>query len=100
MIREKKDPNKPEANRTKSRKVSRKSISSMKKLPVIIHNAIKENNKPMGIQLGKEAIEPAGNNFDIFIPSTGVVIKSVENNKKKSGDFDFQKIFKKYSIKT
>ena len=98
MIREKKDPNKPEASRTKSRKVSRKSISSMKKLPVIIHNAIKENNKPMGIQLGKEAIEPAGNNFDIFIPSTGVVIKSVENNKKKSGDFDFQKIFKKYSI--
>lgn len=98
IIREKKDTTKLEANRTRSRKVSRKSIASMKKLPVIIHNVIKENNKPMGIQLGKEAIEPAGNNFDIFIPSTGVVIKSVENNKKKSGDFDFQKIFKKYSI--
>lgn len=98
IIKERKDPNKQEANRSRSRKVSRKSIIGMKKLPVIIHNTVKESNKPMGIHLEKEAIEPAGNNFDIFIPSTGVVIKSVESNKKKSGDFDFQKIFKKYSI--
>ena len=33
-----------------------------------------------------------------MIQSTGVVLKSHETNKKKSGDFDYQKEYKKYSM--
>ena len=78
-------------------KIVRKPTISVKKLPQIIHNPNVQYTKPMTIQIGKESIEPSGNNFDLIIPTTGVVIKN-ENNKKKSGDFDFKKTFNKYSI--
>lgn len=105
IIKEKKEiiERKQKKKRTKilsplsQEKMVRKPTISVKKLPQIIHNPNVQYTKPMAIQIGKETIEPSGNNFDLIIPTTGVVIKN-ENNKKKSGDFDFKKTFNKYSI--
>ena len=45
----------------------------------------------------KEKIIPSGSNFKLILPNIGVVIK--ENNNKKEGSRDFNKYFKKYSMK-
>ena len=45
----------------------------------------------------KEKIIPSGSNFKLILPNIGVVVK--ENNNKKEGSRDFNKYFKKYSMK-
>ena len=78
---------------------NKKNKNKNKKLPVIkslnnlnLNKINTENNK----FIKKEEIIPSGNNFDIMIPSDGVIITNL-NKKSKKGNFNFYQIFKKMS---
>ena len=78
---------------------NKKNKNKNKKLPVIkslnnlnLNKINTENNK----FTKKEEIIPSGNNFDIMIPSDGVIITNL-NKKSKKGNFNFYQIFKKMS---
>ena len=78
---------------------NKKNKNKNKKLPVIkslnnlnLNKINTENNK----FTKKEEIIPSGNNFDIMIPSDGVIITNL-NKKSKKGNFNFHKIFNKMS---
>ena len=78
---------------------NKKNKNKNKKLPVIKSlnnlnlNKINTENYKF---TKKEEIIPSGNNFDIMIPSDGVIITNL-NKKSKKGNFNFYQIFKKMS---
>lgn len=66
---------------------------SQDQMPLLMNNREHEQSK---VQYKTQSY-PSGNNFDIIVPSTGVIIKS-ELNKSKSGDMNYHSKYKKYSI--
>ena len=72
---------------------NKKRKTKNKQLPIININKIKTENYKY---IKKEEIIPSGNNFDIMIPSDGVIITNL-NKKSKKGNFNFHKIFNKMS---
>ena len=75
---------------------NKKNKTKNKQLPIINNiytNKIKTENYKY---IKKEEIVPSGNNFDIMVPSDGVIITNL-NKKSKKGNFNFHKIFNKMS---
>ena len=83
----------------KSKKFTRQSVKEQNEEIVIrdnsrmLENYVNEEKK----EKNKEKIIPSGSNFKLILPNIGVVVK--ENNNKKEGSRDFNKYFKKYSMK-
>ena len=83
----------------KSKKFARQSVKEQNEEIVIRDNSrmFEHYGNEEKKEKNKEKIIPSGSNFKLILPNIGVVIK--ENNNKKEGSRDFNKYFKKYSMK-
>ena len=83
----------------KSKKFTRQSVKEQNEEIVIRDNSrmFEHYGNEEKKEKNKEKIIPSGSNFKLILPNIGVVIK--ENNNKKEGSRDFNKYFKKYSMK-
>ena len=83
----------------KPKKHPRLSIKAQNDVVIIKDNKINDymTKEDYKAKLAKEKIIPSGSNFKLILPNIGVVVK--ENNELKEGSKDFNKYFKKYSIK-
>ena len=83
----------------KSKKFARQSVKEQNEEIVIRDNSrmLEHYSNEEKKEKNKEKIIPSGSNFKLILPNIGVVIK--ENNNKKEGSRDFNKYFKKYSMK-
>ena len=90
---------KEEAAPIKSKKFTRQSVKEQNEEIVIRDNSrmFEHYGNEEKKEKNKEKIIPSGSNFKLILPSIGVVVK--ENNNKKEGSRDFNKYFKKYSMK-
>ena len=90
---------KEEAVPIKSKKFTRQSVKEQNEEIVIRDNSrmFEHYGNEEKKEKNKEKIIPSGSNFKLILPNIGVVIK--ENNNKKEGSRDFNKYFKKYSMK-
>ena len=83
----------------KSKKFTRQSVKEQNEEIVIRDNSrmFEHYGNEEKKEKNKEKIIPSGSNFKLILPNIGVVVK--ENNNKKEGSRDFNKYFKKYSMK-
>ena len=83
----------------KSKKFARQSVKEQNEEIVIRDNSrmFEHYGNEEKKEKNKEKIIPSGSNFKLILPNIGVVVK--ENNNKKEGSRDFNKYFKKYSMK-
>ena len=83
----------------KSKKFTRQSVKEQNEEIVIRDNSrmLENYGNEEKKEKNKEKIIPSGSNFKLILPNIGVVVK--ENNNKKEGSRDFNKYFKKYSMK-
>ena len=90
---------KEEAVPIKSKKFTRQSVKEQNEEIVIRDNSrmFEHYGNEEKKEKNKEKIIPSGSNFKLILPNIGVVVK--ENNNKKEGSRDFNKYFKKYSMK-
>ena len=84
---------------SKSKKFARQSVKEQNEEIVIRDNSrmFEHYGNEEKKEKNKEKIIPSGSNFKLILPNIGVVVK--ENNNKKEGSRDFNKYFKKYSMK-
>ena len=75
---------------------NKKNKTKNKQLPIINNIYTNKIKTEIYKYIKKEEIVPSGNNFDIMVPSDGVIITNL-NKKSKKGNFNFHKIFNKMS---
>ena len=91
LIKRKKNLSKKEKKPELSQKLDKTQI------PVIKNINDKKKEVSIISANSKEKIIPSGSNFNLLQPNFGVIIK--ENDKTKEGSKEFNKYFKKYSLK-